>query len=67
MKELIGTTVCKIEGKEVQIAFGWDEKKIVYYGEGETILGKWVSTDKEAVNEEHARIIVKEYFNQDSI
>jgi len=65
MKELIGSTICVIEGKEVQITFGWSEDKIVIFGENPN-LGNWVSTDRKAINEADAKRIVREYLGQDN-
>ena len=67
--KVIGTTVCERNGKKVQIVYGWDQDKMVFCGEANhySNLEDLPPLLKRANDEVHAEIIVKEYFNQDSI
>ena len=60
MVNLIDSTViCK---EYVQIAYGWDENKMVYFGYNP--LDKWYPLDKKAESEDDVKDIVRDFFYQ---
>ena len=66
--EIIGTTLCKKDDKEVQIVYGWDKDKWIFCGEA----NHYVNLDDlpplyiQAKNEEDAKRIVRESLGQGS-